>query len=81
MRSHVEGVRLDKCDKLKYALRASERLFKDLVEAIDRIPPSISGRQFVEHGLTLSRGILALLEELFRDECSGYGSPSEINNF
>jgi hypothetical protein len=77
MRAHVERVRLDTCEKLESALKASERLFRDLTEALDRIPFTVTGRQFVEHGFWLSRGIVYLLEDVLREECWGRADGGE----
>ena len=69
----MAGVRLSTCDKLLFASRAAEKLFKELVEAVDRIPATIAGRSYVERAASLSRGLLFLLGEVVEEACKRPG--------
>ncbi|MCE4612592.1 MAG: hypothetical protein F7C07_02020 [Desulfurococcales archaeon] len=70
----MERIRLSMCDKLFFASRTAEKLFNELVEAVDRIPAIVAGRSYVERAAHLSRGLMFLLSEVLEENCGGLNS-------
>ncbi len=69
MRIHMEGVRLESCDLIEAAVRASKKIERSLVEASVRTPATISSKQLIDESIQLVLGlenILSLLLEKCR---------------
>ncbi len=53
----MERVRLNDCLAVEVLVRGFKKLHKDLVEAVDRTPYTVSSRHLIESALSLVEGL------------------------
>jgi len=71
VRVHVEGVRLDECRLLRYLERGLLKASRDLLEAAERTPHTLSSRRLVEDSHALLLGLTRVVDVLEDRICGG----------
>jgi len=67
----VEGVRLDDCALIRYLERGLLKAARDLLEAAERTPYTVSSRRLVEDSHSLLLGLTRVVDELESRLCGG----------
>ncbi len=62
----MERVRLEPCEAVDALVRGLAKISRDLVEAAERTPDTVSSRQIVEEAERLSHGLLVVAMDLKR---------------
>ena len=65
----MEGVRVDYCMEVEALARGLRKITRDLAEAVDRTPHTISSRHLIESALDLAEGLYNVALSL-GDRCS-----------